>query len=116
MSHEERETIEQIKSIAVESQHSYGKRRIQVELANKGIEIGVYKTASLMKKANVIAIKPKKRHSYPSGEIHKKADHLFKRRFNPETIHTHWVGDITYIKLIQVGAIWPVYLILGQEK
>ncbi len=59
MSDEKQEAIEQIKLIAIETQHTYGKRRTQVELANRGIEIGIYKTASLMKKANVIAIKPK---------------------------------------------------------
>jgi hypothetical protein len=50
MSDEERETIEKIKLIAIETKHSYGKRRTQVELANRGIEIGVYKTASLIKR------------------------------------------------------------------
>jgi hypothetical protein len=34
---------------------------LKLKLANRGIEIGIYKTASLMKKANIIAIKPKKR-------------------------------------------------------
>jgi hypothetical protein len=38
-----------------------------------------------MKKGNVIAIKPKKRHSYPTGEVHNKADHLLKRQFNPSS-------------------------------
>ncbi len=102
MSDKEQKTIEQIKLIAIETQHTYGKRRTQVELANRGIGIGIYKTASLMKKANVIAIKPKKRHTYPTGEVHKKADHLLKRQFNPSTVHTHWVGDITYIKTYAV--------------
>ena len=35
MSDEDQETIEQIKLIAIETQHSYGKRRTQVELANR---------------------------------------------------------------------------------
>jgi predicted P-loop ATPase/GTPase len=90
--------------IAIETQHTYGKRRTQVELANQGIEIGVYKTASLMKKT-VVAINPKKRHSYSEGEAHKKAVHLFKRQFNPGSVHTHWVCDITSLKPIQVGTI-----------
>ncbi len=116
VSDEDQKTIERIKSIAIETQHTYGKRRTRVELANQGIVIGTYKTASLMKKANVIAIKPKKRHSYPSGEVHKKADHLLKRQFNPETIHTHWVGDITYIKTYTGWSYLACVLDLGSRE
>jgi transposase InsO family protein len=116
VSDEDQKTIERIKSIAIETQHTYGKRRTQVELANQGIEIGIYKIASLMKKANVIAIKPKKRHSYPSGEVHKKAAHLLKRQFNPETIHTHWVGDITYIKTYTGWSYLACILDLGSRE
>ena len=116
MSDEDQETIAQIKLIAIETQHTYGKRRTQVELANRGIGIGIYKTASLMKKANVIAIKPKKRHSYPTGEVHKKADHLLKRQFNPSTVHTHWVGDITYIKTYTGWSYLACILDLGSRE
>ncbi len=116
VSDEEHKTIERIKSIAIETQHTYGKRRTQVALANQGIEIGVYKTASLMKKANVVAIKPKKRHRYPGGEVHKKADHLLKRQFNPETVHTHWVGDITYIKTYRGWSYLACVLDLGSRE
>ena len=116
VSDEEQKTINRIKSIAVETQHTYGKRRIQVELANQGIEIGVYKTALLMKKANVIAINPKKRHSYPSGEVHKKAGHLLKRQFNPGTVHAHWVGDITYIKTYTGWSYLACVLDLGSRE
>ncbi len=116
VSDKEEKTIELIKTIAVETQHAYGKRRTQVELANQGIEIGVYKTASLMKKANVIAIKPMKRHRYPSGEVHKKAAHRLKRRFNPGTVHTHWVGDITYIKHYTGWSYLACVLDLGSRE
>ena len=87
-----------IKAISSESRNSYGKRRIQAELNGRGYEIGLYKTASLMSKANIVAIRPKKKHYYPnSGQEHKYAPNLLKREFYPETHNTHWVGDITYI-------------------
>ena len=90
--------MKEIKAIAIEHQHAYGKRRIKEVLNNKGLSIGVYKTASLMKKANVVAIRPKKSPRYTKGETHSIAENLLKRQFNPSTLHTHWVGDITYIK------------------
>ncbi len=96
--------------------HTYGKRRTQVESANRGIIIGIYKTASLMKKANVIAIKPKKRCNHPSGEMHKKADHLLKRQFNPETVHTLWVDDMTYIRTYIGWSYLGCVLALGSRE
>ena len=94
--------ITMIKAISNESRNSYGKRRIQAELNGRGHKVGLHKTASLMVKANVVAIRPKKRHYYPnSGQEHKYAPNLLKREFYPENNNTHWVGDITYISTHQ---------------
>lgn len=88
-----------IKVISNESGSTYGKRRIQKELVAMGYQIGVYRTFRLMKKANVTAIIPRKRHYYPdSGQEHKYAPNILNRGFNPETHNTHIVGDITYIR------------------
>jgi len=94
--------ITMIKAISNESRNSYGKRRIQAELNGRGHKVGLHKTASLMVKANIVAIRPKKRHYYPnSGQEHKYAPNLLKRAFYPENNNTHWVGDITYISTHQ---------------
>ncbi len=94
--------ITMIKAISNESRNSYGKRRIQAELNGRGHKVGRHKTASLMVKANVVAIRPKKRHYYPnSGQEHKYAPNLLNREFYPENNNTHWVGDITYISTHQ---------------
>ena len=94
--------ITMIKAISSESRNSYGKRRIQAELNGRGHKVGLHKTASLMVKANIVAIRPKKRHYYPnSGQEHKYAPNLLKRDFCPENNNTHWVGDITYISTHQ---------------
>lgn len=98
VSESEQFMLNEIKEIAIEHRHAYGKRRMKEELNNKGLSIGVYKTASLMKKAHVIAIRPKKRHRYDQGETHAIAENRLKRQFNPSKLNTHWVGDITYIK------------------
>jgi transposase InsO family protein len=108
--------INKIKEIATEHRHAYGKRRMKKELNNKGLSIGVYKTASLMKKANVAAIRPKKRPRYDKDETHSIADNLLKRQFNPSTLHTHWVGDITYIKTHTGWSYLACVLDLGSRE
>jgi transposase InsO family protein len=80
----------------------YGRRRVHFELQKAGFDVGIYKTASIMKTNNLNAIKPTKRHYYPdSGVEHKYASNLLKRQFKPDTHNTHWVGDITYIRNYQ---------------
>lgn len=59
--------ITMITAISNESRNSYGKRRIQAELNGQGHEIGLHKTASIMVKANIVAIHPKKRHYSPNS-------------------------------------------------
>lgn len=94
--------ISMINAISNESRNSYGKRRIQAELHGRGLDIGLHKTASLMVRANIVAIRPKKKHYYPnSGQEHQYAPNLLKREFYPESHNTHWVGDITYISTHQ---------------
>lgn len=91
-----------IKAISTESGNSYGRRRIHKALEKLGIEVGVYKTASLMKSLNIIAINPKKKHNYKNiGEEHAYFKNILNREFSPKSVNTHWVGDITYIRTHQ---------------
>ena len=90
---------------------------MKTALKNQGIEIGLYRVASLMKEAGIVAVSPKKRHSYPSsGEQHPKAPNLLQRKFNPGTCHTHWVGDITYIKTHAGWSYLACVLDLGSRE
>lgn len=94
-----KEITEKVKEIFDESLGTYGRRRVHYELQKSGYDVGVYKASSIMKANNLIAIKPKKKHYYPdSGVEHKYANNLLNRKFKPDTINTHWVGDITYIR------------------
>ena len=62
---------------------------MHASLLNRGFKIGVYRTATLMKKANVTAIAPRNRHYYPhAGKNHIKAKNILERQFYPETINT----------------------------
>ena len=96
---------------------TYGRRRMNAELKNRGYCIGIYKTAALMKQANVVALTPKKQHYYPnSGEECRYAPNLLKRQFNPDTLNTHWVGDITYIRTNQDWSYLACVLDLGSRE
>jgi transposase InsO family protein len=67
---------------------------MRVSLNNQGYNIGIHQTAILMKQANVVAIRPRKRHYYPdAGTRYKKAENLLNREFEQQTLNTHWVGD-----------------------
>ncbi len=106
-----------LKSTAVETHDTYGKRRMHKVLRTEGYEIGMHKTASLMKKANIVAINPKKKHYYPdSGDAHHKATNILNRQFNPGTTDTHWVGDITYIRTHQGWSYLASVLDLGSRE
>ena len=68
---------EEVKTIFDESSSTYGRRRVHFELQKAGYDVGIYKTTSIMKANNLIAIKPKKKHYYPdSGVEHKYANNL----------------------------------------
>ncbi len=78
--------------------HSYGKRRLSFDLKKESFDIGVFKTARLMKTLGLVAKRPKKAHYYTAGKEQQTTPHLLKREFNPTEINTRWVGDITYIR------------------
>ena len=92
------QSVESMKEIHDENLHTYGRRRMRIALQAKGIQLGIFKVASLMKTAGIIAKIPKKPHYYPSGKQLPDIPNLLKRQFNPDQINTHWVGDITYIR------------------
>jgi transposase InsO family protein len=95
---QEQDLIDMIKQIHEESYSTYGRRRMQPELKSEGFAIGQFKIARLMKEQALYAKVPKKPHYYKAGVAHPKTPNLLKREFNPTTLNTRWVGDITYIR------------------
>ena len=96
---EKKKIISILKKTAIKTKHTYGKRRMQQQLKLEGINIGICKTASMMKKAKIVAIKPKKRHYYPNGGISNiNIENVLDRQFKQPKANTHWVGDITYVR------------------
>ena len=70
-----------------------------------------------MKQANIMAIRAKKHHWCPNaGVAHKIAKHLLKRDFRQSNKHTHWVGDMTYIKTYQGWSYLASVVDLASKK
>ena len=114
---EKKKIISIIKQTAKETKNSYGKRRMKKRLNNHGIDIGIHKTVSLMKEAQIVAIRPRKRHYYPNGGISNvKVKNILNREFNQPKTNTHWVTDITYIRNHQGWSYLAAILDLGTKE
>ena len=88
-----------IKSAFAASAHSYGSRRLQKALQQRGLSIGRYRVRTLMKRHGLRARwKRKFIHTTDSRHDLPVADNVLARRFNPETANQAWVADITYIR------------------
>lgn len=103
VSTEQEETRNQIKTIFDQHKKRYGSRRIKSELdAEAQLKIGRYRIRKIMKKMNLKAIQPKSfvPKTTDSKHTYKAAPNLL---MNIEKIHKPnyvWVGDITYIGLM----------------
>jgi transposase InsO family protein len=114
---QKKKMLEIIEQTALETKFSYGKRRMQQQLKLAGFNIGIYQTATLMKTAKVVAIKPKKKHHYPNGGLSDtKIENILNREFKQPKANTHWVGDITYIRHHQDFSYLACVLDLGTKE
>jgi putative transposase len=88
-----------LKAAFMDSQQSYGSRRLVTAMANRGIEIGRYKVRSLMRKATLKPVwKRKFVHTTDSKHDLPIAANVLNRQFNPGAPNLASVSDITYIR------------------
>jgi transposase InsO family protein len=88
-----------LKAAFVESQQTFGSRRLLTEMHNKGIQIGRYKIRRLMREARLMPVWKKKfvsttdsKHALPVAE------NVLNRQFNPAQPNMAWTADITYLR------------------
>ncbi|MEZ5497571.1 MAG: hypothetical protein R3F25_12245 [Gammaproteobacteria bacterium] len=87
------------------------------QLNNEGFNIGKTKSSQSLKEANIVAIRPKKKHQYPDGGIsNTKVGNVLNRQFNQPQANTHWVTDITYIRNHQCWSYLAAILDLGAKR
>jgi putative transposase len=94
----EEKLIVEIKAIATQSHHSYGKRRIAKHLQSQGHKVGVYATRNLMRKAGV-ECKQRRRYCVTTHSDHTLAiaNNILNREFNVASPNQAWTTDITYL-------------------
>lgn len=100
-SEQETKMINRIMELSKDVYHTYGTRRMSHILQKEQLKIGRHKTRRLMKAAGINVVFPKKKHRYPPDELSNKAPELLNRQFTQNSLNTHWVGDITYIRTYQ---------------
>ena len=78
---------------------SYGSRPLRKALHAKGMEIGIYKIRRMMR-ANGLRSAWKRKFVHTTDSKHDLpiAENVLNRQFEPETVNTAWVADITYIR------------------
>lgn len=92
------EMLALIKDIAKYSDNTYGSRRIKAVLNALSFPISRWKTAKLMKKANVW-VRYKKKYKVTTNSEHNKPlyENELKQNFTVEQPNQVFVGDITYV-------------------
>ena len=89
----------QLKASFAASGGSYGSRPLRKALHAKGMEIGIYKIRRMMR-ANGLRSAWKRKFVHTTDSKHDLpiAENVLDRQFEPETVNTAWVADITYIR------------------
>lgn len=83
----------------------YGSRRLVVELASEGFEVGRDRVRAIMKKNHLVAIQPKRfvPKTTQSDPTSIRSPNLLLGRPLPTAPNEVWVGDITYLPKTQGG-------------
>lgn len=88
-----------INSIFEASRGSAGSRTISGKLQQKGIQVGRYKTRSLMKKLGLVS-RQRIKHRYKVVDKESLiAPNLLNREFSVESENNVWCGDVSYIRI-----------------
>ncbi len=107
-------TTVHIKAIHACSGRTYGSRRIQENLRQKGIQIGMYRLRRLMKQNEICTIwKRKFIHTTDSKHNLPVADNILNRQFLQSKPNQAWVSDITYVRShsgwLYLAAVMDIY-------
>ncbi len=103
---------EKVLDVFRQNKRCYGITRIVDERGNQGVKLSQYKARKILHRNGLKAIQPRSfvpkttnsRHTYPISP------NLLKERPAPDAVNMAWVGDITYIPMIdgsfQYLSVW----------
>jgi putative transposase len=88
----------EIKAAHQRMRETYGPERLQVELAENGIEVGIYRIKRIRKKLG-LKCRQKRRFKATTNSRHTLpvADNLLNQEFATEVPNRIWLSDITYV-------------------
>ncbi len=93
---EDRRLIVELRAAHALSRHTYGARRLHVELQAQGIACGRHRVRRLMKQAQIEAVSPRKRAKWKSPRRRSlDVPDLLQRQFTASRPDEVWVADIT---------------------
>ena len=106
---------EQVKTVFIEHRRRYGAVRIGKELAARGLKMGRYQIRGLMKAQALVAIQPKSFVPKTTDSKHAlgRSPNLLLNRAAPKAPNEVFVGDITYIPLLNGSFL---YLATWQDQ
>ena len=87
-----------IKAAHRQTRQTYGAERLQCELAEEGIKVGICRIKRIKKKLG-LCCKQKKKYKATTDSKHKLpvAENLLKQQFEVSKPNAVWVSDITYV-------------------
>ena len=100
----DRRLVSHIRAAHKRSRGTYGRPRMQAELAEQGIDVGQRRIGRLMRSEGLAGV-PRKRFrvTTTADERCQASPNLLNREFSAERPNQAWVTDITYV---QVGSQW----------
>jgi transposase InsO family protein len=90
-----RQLVEQIRTIHSASRHTYGSARVHAELVAQGVRCSQNRVARLMRVANIHPRRPRRtRVTTDSRHVWPIAENLLHREFAATAPNTKWTADI----------------------
>ena len=111
-SEEDRRLISEVRAVFQEHKRRYGARRISRELSKRGTPCGTRRVSRLMREMGLEAIQPRSFRPRTTQSRHRLgySPNLLADGHLPSAVKRVWVGDITYVPLVERGFVYLALL------
>ena len=107
----------EIKAAHKRTRETYGPERLQHELRDKGVSVGICRIRRIRKK---LGIRCKQRRKFKATTDSKHAlpvaENLLNQQFEATRPNEVWLSDITYVPQKKAGSIWQGIRTSSREK
>ena len=93
--------VKKVRDTFEENDCVYGCPKMRAALHDKGVEVKEWKLRRIMRENGLYPVTLKKWKPYRKGKCDAMySENLVQRQFNPDSLNSVWVGDITYIRTV----------------